>query len=131
MELRMRRWPSTTPRSYTVLVLFSLYLLLYMCLYLLLYMCLYLCLYPYNLYLCNLSLSQCVLVPLLVLLLVRLALHCTTSRSCTSLYTVHLAVNLVTLWIVSFIRINIDPFNIDFLLIIIFLFVACWCSKCF
>ena len=83
MELRMRRWPSTTPRSYTVLVLCSLYLLLYMCL--------YLCLYPYNLYLCNLSLSQCVLVPLLVLLLVRLALHCTTSRSCTSLYTVHLA----------------------------------------
>ena len=53
MELRMRRWPSTTPRSYTVLVLFSLYLLLYMCLYLLLYMCLYLCLYPYTLYLCT------------------------------------------------------------------------------
>ena len=26
MELRMRRWPSTTPRSYTVLVLCSLYL---------------------------------------------------------------------------------------------------------
>ena len=55
------------------------------------YTCLYLCLYPYNLYLCNLSLSQCVLVLLLVLLFVRLALYCTTSRSCTSLYTVHLA----------------------------------------
>ena len=54
------------------------------------YTCLYLCLYPYNLYLCNLSLSQCVLVLLLVLIFVRLALYSTTSRSCTSLYTVHL-----------------------------------------